>query len=127
MRAIFRRLLAALCAALLFVALLAYQRGVEPPHRYVVLDNGEQVETNLAVWNFVVQIGIMIVSALLSYALAPKPQPPKPASITDFDVPTAEEGREIPVVFGTVWVTGPNVLWYGDLGTAPIQKKSGKK
>ena len=77
--------------------------------------------------NFVIQIAIMIVSAVISAALAPKPKPPKPASITDFDVPTAEEGREIPVVFGEVWISGPNVLWYGDLTSSPIKKKSGKK
>ena len=77
--------------------------------------------------NFVIQIAIMIVSAIISAALAPKPKPPKPASITDFDLPTAQEGREIPVVFGEVWITGPNVLWYGDLRSAPIKAKSSKK
>src|SRR5690606_10265503 len=81
----------------------------------------------LAVFNVFVQIGIMILSALISYALTPKPKPPKPASITDFDIPTAEEGREIPVVFGEVWITGPNVLWYGDLKAEAIRKKAGKK
>ena len=77
--------------------------------------------------NFVIQIAIMIVSAVISAALAPKPKPPKPASITDFDLPTAEEGREIPVVFGDVWITGPNVLWFGGLRSAPIKKKPKKK
>lgn len=81
----------------------------------------------LAVFNVFVQIGIMIVSALISYALTPKPKPPKPASITDFDVPTAEEGREIPVVFGELWIPDANVLWYGDLRSEPIRKKGGKK
>lgn len=80
-----------------------------------------------AVINIWVQIAIMVVSALLSYALAPKPvQPPKP-SLQDFDFPTAEEGRAIPVVFGTVWISGPNVLWYGDLDTEAIKVKGGKK
>jgi hypothetical protein len=73
------------------------------------------------------QIFILIVSAILSYALAPKPPQPKPASIEDFDVPVAEEGRPIPVVFGTVTLTGANVLWYGDLRSTPIKSKGGKK
>jgi len=78
----------------------------------------------LAVVNFWVQLAIMVVCAVLSYALAPKPpEPPKP-SLDDFSLPTAEEGRAIPVVFGTVWVSGPNVLWYGDLRTTPIRKSS---
>lgn len=84
-------------------------------------------EPVLAVFNVFVQIGLIILSALIQYAVGPKPKPPKPASITDFDVPTAEEGREIPVVFGEVWITGPNVLWYGDLRSEPIRKKGGKK
>lgn len=77
--------------------------------------------------NIVYYIVALIVSSLISYALAPKPPTPKPASITDFDVPVAEEGRPIPVVFGTVTLTGPNVLWYGDLKAVPIKEKAGKK
>lgn len=81
----------------------------------------------LAVINLWVQVAIMVVAAVLSYALAPKPpQPPKP-SLEDLSLPTAEEGRPIPVVFGTVWITGPNVLWYGDLRTEAIKVKGGKK
>lgn len=72
-------------------------------------------------------IALLIVSQVISYALAPKPPSPVPASIADFDVPTAEEGRPIPVVFGTVTITGPNVIWYGDLGIEPIRKRTGKK
>lgn len=76
--------------------------------------------------NLWVQLAIMVVSAIISYALAPKPPQPKPAALEDFDLPTAEEGRAIPVVFGTVWLKGPNVLWYGDLRSEPI-RKGGKK
>lgn len=74
-----------------------------------------------------VQIAIFIISTVLSYLLAPKPPQPKPLSLSDFDIPTAEEGRPIPVVFGTVTVTGANVVWYGDLRVTPIQKSGGKK
>ena len=45
---------------------------------------------------------VIVVAALVSVALAPKPPEPKPASLSDVDAPTAEEGRPIPVVFGTV-------------------------
>jgi hypothetical protein len=31
------------------------------------------------------------------------------------------------VIFGTVTVTGPNVLWYGNLRVEPIKKAGGKK
>lgn len=63
----------------------------------------------------------------MSAALAPKPPRPKPAALDDFDVPVAEEGRPVPVVFGTVTLTGANVLWYGDLRSDPIKAKGGKK
>jgi len=73
------------------------------------------------------QIIIMIVALIVAVALAPKAPTPKPASLEDFDVPVAEEGRPIPVVFGTVTITGANVLWYGDLRSTPIKSKGGKK
>lgn len=67
---------------------------------------------------------IILVAVALSIALAPKIPRPKSATISDFDLPTAEEGRAIPVVFGQVDITGPNVLWYGQLSTTPIRKHS---
>ena len=57
----------------------------------------------------------------------PETAEPKPASLSDVDAPTAEEGRPIPVVFGTVLLRGANVVWYGDLVADPIRKKGGKK
>lgn len=77
--------------------------------------------------NFFLYIAVLIVSAFISAALAPKPPKPKPAALSDFDIPTADEGRPIPVIFGTNIVTGPNVIWYGDLSTRPIKAKGGKK
>ena len=76
---------------------------------------------------FLIQLAVLIVSSYVSAALAPKPPKPKPAALSDFDVPTAEEGRPIPVVFGTVWVTGPNVIYYGGLRTEAIKSSGGKK
>lgn len=70
---------------------------------------------------------VLVVASVISYALAPKPPVPTPPSLQDFTVPTAEDGRPVPVIFGEVWVTGSNVLWYGDLATSPIQKSGGKK
>jgi hypothetical protein len=62
-------------------------------------------------WNIV----IGIASFLLNLLLMPKPQDKVPASLEDFDIPVAEEGIEIPVVFGTVNIKSPKVVWYGDL------------
>lgn len=77
--------------------------------------------------NFVYYLIVLVVSSLISYALAPKPPKPKPAALEDFDIPVAEQGRPVPVIFGTVLVKGPNVLWYGDLRSTAIKAKGGKK
>lgn len=69
---------------------------------------------------------IFIVMTAAATALAPKAAEPMPASLTDFNMPTAEPGRPIPVVFGTVLVKSPNVVWYGDLAARPIKTDGGK-
>lgn len=71
-------------------------------------------------------IGIYITNSIINY-LMPTPPAPTPHSLTDFDAPTAEEGRPVPVVFGTVKLTGPNVLWYGGLYIEAIRERQGKK
>lgn len=76
---------------------------------------------------FWVQLGLMVISAVIQYALAPKPPSPKPASINDVNAPVAEEGKPVPVVFGTVYLRAPNVLWFGDFRSSAIKKKGGKK
>jgi hypothetical protein len=71
-------------------------------------------------------VAAFLVAIVAAYALAPKPQPAKPAGIEEVNAPTAEDGRSIPVVFGTRRVTGPNVVWYGDFKAVAIRKKGGK-
>lgn len=70
---------------------------------------------------------VWVVSLVAVYAMAPKPQTQPPAALGDVKVPTADVGREIPVLFGTRVITGPNIVWYGDLQTVAIRKKGGKK
>lgn len=74
-----------------------------------------------------VQVALWVVSLVVSYALAPKPQSRPPAGLGDFQVPTAEAGREIPVLFGTRDIKGPNVVWYGHLRSVAVKKSGGKK
>lgn len=62
-------------------------------------------------WNIV----LAIISFAAQLIFAPKPQNAKPKSLEDFQFPTADEGREIPVFFGTNDDQSPNVTWYGDL------------
>lgn len=61
-------------------------------------------------------IPLLIAIALLvvSYVLMPKPKTPKPDAATEMDSPTADAGKPIPVPFGTLTITSPNCLWFGD-------------
>lgn len=62
-------------------------------------------------WFIPLLIGLAL--SVVSYLIMPKPKAPKPPAAKDMDDPTAESGRPIPVVFGTVTVKGLNVLWFG--------------
>lgn len=67
-------------------------------------------------WWLLLSAGVSFVVSLATYALLPRrEQFTSPAGIGDFSLPTAEEGREIPVLFGTRDQEGANVVWYGDL------------
>lgn len=70
---------------------------------------------------------LFLVSALIQIALAPRPRVQNPEPASDFDVPLAEEGRPIPVVFGEVLIRSPNVVWYGDIESRPIYSSGGGK
>ncbi|CDF82155.1 hypothetical protein PKB_0787 [Pseudomonas knackmussii B13] len=71
-----------------------------------------------------VQIAILVVSALINYATRSKPTKPEPQEVT---TPTAEEGKKLRKVYGTVWVDDAQVLGFKKMGTDPIQTKGGKK
>lgn len=77
--------------------------------------------------NFLWAIGMLIVSALLGSAAAPKTKTPKPASLKEFDFPQFEEGSSTIVVFGDVWLPDWMVLWYGNYRTKDIKSKGTKK
>ncbi len=72
-------------------------------------------------------LAVFALALVYTYSNMPKPQSRPPPGLGDIKVPTAEVGREIPVLFGTRKLEGPNVVWYGDLRTVPIKKKGGKK
>jgi hypothetical protein len=74
------------------------------------------------IWWFIIQAVIMFA---ISLALQPKVKVPKkrPLGLDDFEVPTAEEGRALTVVFGKRRMKGPNVVYYGDVKAYPIIKR----
>lgn len=70
---------------------------------------------------YLIQIVIAIAVAVIAYALMPKPKQAKPPAAQDFEQPTADAGRPVPVVFGTVTVKGVNILHYSDVQTVEFE------
>jgi len=70
---------------------------------------------------------MLVASMLISAALAPKQQPPKPAAFEDIDFPHAEDGTPQCVGFGDFWIPDWCVLAVGNYRTTPIKSSGGKK
>ena len=71
------------------------------------------------------QILVWVVTTVIGALLSPRP--PKPASVSpgNVDVPVAEQGKPIPVLFGTRVIRPANCVWYGDIKTTEIRQTSG--
>ena len=70
---------------------------------------------------------VMLVVALAVAMSMPTPKPVGPAAMTDGDVPLAEDGRDMCVVFGEGVIDDNNVLNYGAIHTMPIKSDGGGK
>lgn len=66
---------------------------------------------------FLVQLVIGIALSYVAYLLAPKPKAAKPPAVEDLENPTAEAGRPIPVVFGSMTISSLNNMGYWDKET----------
>lgn len=110
----------ALFAAVMVLVSCVTYVGLQAPPPAV---EGE-VEVVRAWVNFLVQLGIMLVAALVSYAMRPKPKDPEVAKAS---VPVTEDGKSVRRIYGTVWVPDSMVLGFKQTGTSPIKAKGGKK
>lgn len=66
---------------------------------------------------------VFVVALVAAVALQPKAQTIPPAGFSEYVLPTAEEGREIGVLFGTRHLPSPNIVWAGDYRTVAIRVK----
>ncbi len=71
-------------------------------------------------------VAVEIASVLAVKLLTPKPEDPQPKGLSDFSIPTIDSSRVIPVIFGSVKLPGPAIVWYGDVGALGY-KVSGQK
>lgn len=75
------------------------------------------------VWPLVL---LFVVSLVVVMAMVPQAPGVKPQSMDPGNLPLAEPGAVIPIVFGTYIIQSPNIVWYGDLSQKAIKTKSGK-
>jgi len=71
---------------------------------------------------FVIKLIVFIICMAISFLMTPEADEGKSATLDDMNVPTAEVGRAIPVVFGTKFVQAANVVWYGDFKSHAYKK-----
>lgn len=64
------------------------------------------------VFNILFSLFVSVALSIVSYLLQPKPKKAQPERTKDLETPTADRGRPIPVVFGTVNITGANVIYH---------------
>lgn len=71
----------------------------------------------LLIADWVVLAIVMLLITVLTEVLRPKPklEDARPSGIGDFRVPTATEGRVVPLLWGRARIDGANVIWYGDV------------
>jgi len=68
---------------------------------------------------------VIIISAVLAIVLAPKPSIPAVSAGDLQNIPVVEQGKPIPVLFGTRFIMQPNVIWWGGAFNTPIRKEMG--
>ena len=66
---------------------------------------------------FWIMLIILVITTVASYLLTPRPKTgaPQPSALGDFTLPTAQAGRIVPVIYGTVKLAGGNCTYWGDL------------
>lgn len=71
-------------------------------------------------------VAVALVAA--AYLLTPKPKNGPDPTKPEINVPIAEIGVKIPVLFGTRDIDSPLVVWYGDVEIRDVKgDPSGKK
>lgn len=70
-------------------------------------------------------LAISIAFSVVAELIRPKQAVPNAmaSALDEFDVPTAEAGRVIPVLVGKLRVTGSNMTWMGDLRSVALTRK----
>ena len=76
--------------------------------------------------NLLYALVMMVISYAIQMILMPRPEN-NDAVVGDMDIPTAEDGKTIPVVFGTILLKDSNIIDYFDAQAEAIKSDGGKK
>ena len=76
--------------------------------------------------NLLFALVMMVISNAIQMILMPRPEN-NDAVVGDMDIPTAEDGKTIPVVFGTILLKDSNIIDYFDAQAEAIKSGGGKK
>lgn len=77
--------------------------------------------------NFLVQLAIGVGIQILGYLIGPKPPGQEPPTVDDLQDPTAERGRPIIVIMGSITIRSPNNLGFWDKEIRTRDSSTGKK
>lgn len=77
----------------------------------------------MAFWTFIALAALFVIKDLIRPT--PRQEGQRPPGEGEFRFPTTAEDRAHPWIFGTVPLDGPNLVWYGDISSDPIRKKTG--
>ena len=76
---------------------------------------------------FLLQLVIGVGLSIVGYMLMPKPKQPKPDAMQEQEDPTAEAGKPIPVIFGSITVESANLIGFFDKEMIERTVKTGGK
>lgn len=77
--------------------------------------------------NILWAIFMLVASYVITAAMTPKQQPPKPEGLADIDFPQVDDGTPQAVIFGDCWSGDWTVLAVGNYRTTAISKSDGAK
>ncbi|MEK9646190.1 MAG: phage tail protein, partial [Alphaproteobacteria bacterium] len=74
-----------------------------------------------------IALGLLALSMAATYYLRPDTSAEKlrAASLSDFGAPRAVDGDALPLVYGTMRLRSPALVWFGDLAATPITVDGG--
>lgn len=108
------------CSALAVAAVVAIGFG----RHEILATTQSEAHVQRAYVQIIWMIVVLLVSALISYALRPKPKTPDAAK---FNAPIVEDGKTAARLYGACWFDDPIVLSVKQFTPIPIRAKGGKK